>query len=56
MHRAGESIAGDSRKMAGGRLVRLVSDPIAGQPLPVINPDPAESAVAIEDEQGRCTM
>ncbi len=46
--------AGNVGKAIGGGLVRNVFDAVAGERLPVADPDPAEGTIAIEDEDGPC--
>ena len=45
-----KSLARNLRKPVRGFLIRLVVDAVAGELLPVLDPDPAEAAVSVEDE------
>src|SRR5207249_9513318 len=52
-HRPREFALGNPGKLPGDLLVGLVVDSAAGQPPPVLHPDAAEAAIAVEDEQRR---
>lgn len=49
MYRSGKAPAGYVGKLIGGLLKGDVCHAIAGQTLPVFDPNPAESALAIEN-------
>jgi hypothetical protein len=52
LHGLPEILQENFRKTFGGRLVRDVFDAFACQRLPVANPETAEGAVAVEDQDG----
>jgi hypothetical protein len=53
LHRLAEIFARDLGIVAGNILGGCVGYTIAGELLPILDPDPAEAAAAVEDQQGR---
>ena len=51
LHGATEVLLRDFRKPARDLLVRRVVEPLAGDAPPPLDPEPAESAVPVEDEK-----